>query len=122
MTDADELYKSMATHPDTGPVLDMLELVEPVDEFSKALCLVRDCFAQGGTLRLLSRNKLRGLLRSRIMLMNAYHDAVVATVPGAKTFVDAVANHAADRAKLTALKQAYEKEAAKLMARPLKKS
>jgi len=114
-----ELYESMRKHPSTGPVLELLELVDPVDEFSRALCLVRDCFDPSPTLRLLSRNKLQGLLSSRVALLKTYQQAVVDAVPGAKTFEAAVAT--GDRDTIDALKRDFERQAAELMSRPLPK-
>jgi len=117
MSTPEQLYNSMANHPDTGPVMDQLALVEPVDEFSRALCLVRDCFSPNTTLRLLSRNKLQGMLRSRRALMYAYQNAVVDAVPGAKTFTDALAK--GDRQRIEELRKKFEEQAAELMSRPL---
>ena len=117
---SDKLYESMAKHPDTGPIMELLQLVEPVDEFSRALCLVRDCFAQGGTLRLLSRNKLRGMLQSRVSLMMAYQKAVIDAVPGARSFTEAVA--IGDPVSINALRADFDVQARMLMSRPLEKS
>jgi len=114
-----ELYEAMAAHPDTGPVMEQLALVEPVDEFSRALCLVRDCFDPSPTLRLLSRRKLRDMLSSRMALMMAYQQMVIDAVPGAKTFAAAVAN--GNPATIDRIRATYEKQAAELMARPLPK-
>jgi len=114
---ANDLYESMKKHPDTGPVLEQLALVDPVDEFSRALCLVRDCFDPSPTLRMLSRNKLQGLIASRMNLLRTYQAAVVAAVPGARTFDDAVAK--GDRATVDALRATFQQQADELMGRPL---
>lgn len=70
------LYESMSKHPDTGPVMKLLELVEQCDEFSKGVSLVRDCFSPNNTLRALSRRKLRSILGERTGLMETYQTAV----------------------------------------------
>lgn len=112
-----ELYESMATHPDTGPVMQLLDLVEPVDEFSRALVLVRDCFSPDATLRGLTRAKLRGMLNARVMLVQAYQQAVVELVPGARTFDAAMMR--APKEQLDKLRADFEAQMAELMARPL---
>jgi hypothetical protein len=112
-----DLYTSMAEHPDTGQVMQLLALVDPVDEFSRALCLVRDCFDPNPTLRILSRNKLRGLLSQRLALLRAYESAVIDAVPGAKTFSDAIL--LGDRATVDRLRENFEQQAAVLMGRKL---
>lgn len=71
------LYESMRTHAETGPVLEMLDLVEPHDDFSRALVLVRDCFSPSNTLRELSRKALRRVLQDRINLMTAFNSSVL---------------------------------------------
>lgn len=50
----------------------MLELVEPVDEFSSAVCMIRDCMADDLTLRALAIKKLRVFLRARLNLVATY--------------------------------------------------
>jgi hypothetical protein len=113
------LYESMRQHPDTGPVMDLLELVDPVDEFSRALCLVRDCFSSGDTLRTLSRKKLKGLLGERLRLVKAYEVAVLeaARELGVKptTYLEAVS--ALPAGKFTELHAAYAAQVNKLMSR-----
>jgi len=117
MSNANDLYESMKKHPDTGPVLEQLDLIDPVDEFSRALCLVRDCFDPSPTLRMLSRNKLQGLIAGRMNLLRTYQRAVVAAVPGCQTFDEAVMK--GDPAKIDALKATFEAQANELMGRPL---
>lgn len=72
-----ELYESMRTHPDTGPVMELLELADGCDTFSRALALVRDCFAPDATLRALSRDKLRRIMKLRTAAVFAYEGAVM---------------------------------------------
>jgi hypothetical protein len=109
----------MRQHPDTGPVMELLELVEPTDEFSKALCLVRDCFSSNQTLRTLSRSKLTALLGERLKLVIAYQTATfqAARDVGAhpQTFLDAV--KALPPGKFTELHKAYAEQVNKLMGR-----
>lgn len=76
MNPTDQMYENMAKHPDAGQVMDLLAIVEPCDEFSMALCLVRDCFSPNTTLRTLSRKKLRGVLKERLALLRAYESAM----------------------------------------------
>ena len=113
------LYESMRQHPDTGPVMDLLELVDPVDEFSRALCLVRDCFSSSDTLRELSRAKLKGLLGERMKLVIAYQTAVfqAARDCGAKpkTFEEAV--KVLPLGKSIKLRRAYADQVRELMGR-----
>lgn len=113
------LYESMRQHPDTGPVMDLLAMVEPTDEFSRALCLVRDCFSSSDTLRELSRAKLKGLLGERMALVIAYQTAVfqAARDCGAKpmTFVEAI--KALPAGKFTELHMAYAAQVRELMGR-----
>lgn len=116
----DELYKAMAKHPDTGPVMELLDMVEPVDEFSRALCLVRDCFSPDSTLRVLSRDKLRGLLASRVALMTTYQQAMIDAVPGVKTFDAAIAN--GPPFVVNTLRASFERQVAELMGRPLREN
>jgi hypothetical protein len=115
------LYDSMRQHPDTGPVMALLDLVDPVDEFSRALVLVRDCFSSSDTLRNLSRSKLKGLLGERMKLVAAYEVAVLeaARELGAKptTYLEAIT--ALPAGKFTELHMAYAKQVDELMGRPL---
>ena len=115
------LYQSMAEHPDIELIMDLLNLVDPCDEFSQALCLVRDCFSPNDTLRLLSRKSLRDLLKTRTSLMSSYQTAVAAAAGAkgvnAKTFLEAAA--ALTNTEFNALKNAYEKQVAELMNRPM---
>ena len=115
------LYDSMAKHPDTGPVMRLLELVDPVDEFSKALVLVRDCFSPNATLRELSRRALRHKLAERVGLMAVYETAVMeaARAWGAQpsNFLDAVKELPPE--KFEALRAAYQAQVNALMGRPL---
>ena len=114
------LYESMAAHPDIAPVFDLLRLVDPVDEFSRALCLVRDCFDPEETLRTLSRDLLRDLLKQRTALLRAYETAVMdaAQVYGAKpkTFLEAATVLGFE---FDTLRKAFENQVAELMGRPL---
>jgi hypothetical protein len=113
------LYECMRRHPNTGPVMELLELVEPVDEFSKALCLVRDCFSANQTLRTLSRRQLTALLDERLKLVAAYHTAVLeaAREQGAepKTFLEGV--KALPPGKFAELHKAYAVQVDELMGR-----
>lgn len=113
------LYESMRQHPDTGPVMELLELVEPVDEFSKALCLVRDCFSSNQTLRTLSRSKLTALLGERLKLVEAYCTAVLEAAREQgwepKTFLEGV--KALPPGKFAELHEAYAAQVDKLMGR-----
>lgn len=115
------LYDSMRQHPDTGPVMALLDLVDPVDEFSRALVLIRDCFSPSDTLRELSRAKLRNLLGERMKLVAAYEVAVLETARahGAKpaTFLEAVS--ALPHGKFTQLHEAYAEQVNELMGRQL---
>lgn len=115
------LYESMRKHPDTGPIMEMLGLLDPVDEFSSALCLIRDCFSPSDTLRLLSRRKLEKLLHSRTSLMAAFETAVVAAAKEAgskpKNFEEAVG--AITPEKFYCLRTAYEAQVRVLMGRSL---
>lgn len=116
-----DLYESMAKHPHIAPVFDLLKLVDPCDEFSRALCLVRDCFSPNTTLRALSRDQLAGVLAERTNLLLAYETAVyeAARAIGAKpkTFLDAV--DALPDSIACMLREAFEQQVAKLMGRPL---
>ena len=113
------LYESMRQHPDTGPVMALLELVDPVDEFSRALCLVRDCFSSSDTLRTLSRKKLKGLLGERMQLVVAYETAVfqAARDLGAnpQAFVEAI--KVLPAGQFTELHMAYVAQVRELMGR-----
>lgn len=115
------LYDSMRQHPDTGPVMELLEMVDPVDEFSRALVLVRDCFSSSDTLRELSRAKLKGLLGQRLELVIVYETAVfqAARDLGANppTFVEAI--KALPAGKFTELHMAYAAQVRELMGRSL---
>ena len=73
----DELYKSMREHPETGPVMELLELADGSDAFARALALVRDCFSPERTLRLLARDRLRQITKRRAMLVYNYEQAVI---------------------------------------------
>lgn len=112
------LYDSMAAHPDIAPVLDLLKIVDPVDEFSSALCLVRDCFSPNNTLRTLSRRALQRMLNERLALLRGYETAVTQAA-GIADFGKALA--ALPREKADELKKAYAAQVAELMGRPLKK-
>lgn len=70
------LYENMAKHPDIKPTMDLLELVEPCDEFSRALILLRDCFSPNTTLRMLSRRALREVCSGRVRLLHNYQTVV----------------------------------------------
>lgn len=59
------------------PAMKLLELVDPVDEFSKALVLVRDCFSPSATVRELSYRALRHRLADRLGLLAAYETSVM---------------------------------------------
>lgn len=117
------LYESMAKHPDIAPVMEMLETVEPVDEFSKAICLIRDCFSPNNTLRALSRRQLRGLMRTRIALMTGFETAVVqaAREAGAKPkgFEDAM--KALPPEVFERMHASYRAQVDELMGRPLER-
>ncbi len=115
------LYKSMRVHPDIAPIMDLLDLVEPCDEFSRALCLVRDCFEENNTLRHLSRRSLRALLKERTSLMTVYEMVVMkaATTTGAKptTFLEAASALPAD--EFDKMREVYRRQVAEVMGRPL---
>lgn len=115
------LYESMAHHPDIAPVMEMLELAEPVDEFSRALCLIRDCFSPNDTLRILSRKQLTGLMKSRIALMTSFETAVVQaakdTGAAPRTFADAVKALPAE--EFANMQASFSKQVDELMGRPL---
>lgn len=115
-----ELYRSMAQHPDTGPIMEMLSLVDPVDEFSKAVCLVRDCFSDNQTLRTLSRRQLKGMLASRVALVTAYETSVMqeARKYGEPTdFADAC--EMIPSVKFDAMRRDFRRQVDELMKRPL---
>lgn len=116
------LYQSMAEHPDIEPIMDLLDLVDPCDEFSQALCLVRDCFSPSDTLRLLSRKSLRELLKTRTSLMSSYQTAVAAAARAkgvnAKTFLEAASALPAE--EFDTMRKAYEKQVNELMNRPMR--
>ena len=101
--------------------MELLELVDPVDEFSRALCLVRDCFSSSDTLRTLSRKKLKGLLGERMRLVQAYEVAVLQAARdwGAepKTFLEAIKE--LPPGEFTRLHMAYVAQVRELMGRPL---
>jgi hypothetical protein len=113
------LYESMSKHPDIGPIMELLELVEPCDEFSKALCLVRDCFNPNNTLRALSRRKLRSMMGERTGLMAAYETAVYTAArahgiePG--SWLEAI--DALPAVEFSELRDAYNKQVDALMGR-----
>ncbi len=113
------IYNSMYDHPDTGPVMKLLELVEQCDEFSKGVVLVRDCFSPNNTLRALSRRKLRAILGERTGLMEAYQTVVyeAARKHGAKpkSYLHAVS--AIPIAEFKALRDAYNAQVNALMGR-----
>lgn len=111
------LYENMAAHPETGPVLEMLSMVDGVDDFSRALVLVRDCFSPSGTLRHLARRNLRRILKDRIALVTTFHSAVLGAareidpkVPDFKGAVDILPSEDLDRLRTSYQKQvqAYE--------------
>lgn len=114
-----DLYKSLQEHPDLAPVFDLLKIVDPVDEFSSALCLVRDCFSPSGTLRTLTRRSLRRLLSERLALLRA-HETAVTQAAGISDFGKALAALPPEKAE--ELRAAYRAQVDKLMNRPLKKS
>lgn len=112
-----EFYENMASHPETGPVLELLSMVDGVDDFSRALVLVRDCFSPSSTLRHLSRNGLRRILKDRIALVTTFHSAVLGAAreidPKAsdfKTAVDILPSEDLDRLRTSYQEQvrAYE--------------
>ena len=115
------LYDSMRQHPDTGPVMALLDLVDPVDEFSRALVLIRDCFSPSDTLRTLSRKKLKGLLGERMQLVVAYETAVFQAardVGGSpQTFMEAVNALLPTPGKFAELHAAYAAQVRELMGR-----
>jgi len=115
------LYDSMAAHPDIQPVLELLKLVDPVDEFSRALVLVRDCFATNNTLRALSRKALRRLLSERTALLAAYETAVMKAAQDRghrpKSFMAALTALPRDVAE--ELRRNFTEQAEALMGRPL---
>jgi len=121
MANLDELYISMKTHPDTAPVMEKLGLVEPVDEFSRALVLMRDCFSPSGTARTLAREKLNRMLASRVALMKVFETSVVqaARAKGEtpKTFAEAMAVLTSD--EMQVLRNSYRTQMDELMCRPL---
>ncbi len=77
MTDPNQLFVDMQTHPDCGPVFELLNLADGCDTFSRALALVRDCFSPDSTLRALSRDKLRKIMKLRTAAVFAYEGAVM---------------------------------------------
>ena len=112
----DSMYESMAVHPDCSKVLDLLHLVDPVDEFSAALCLVRDCFSPTSTLSALSRQKLAQITKERMDLLRAYQDAMVRAADGkAQTYRPAL--DIVSTAKQASQTQAYEDQGHDPMAR-----
>ena len=123
MTDKNQLYRSMEEHPDTGPIMALLELVEPVDEFGRGVALVRDCFSSNNSLRALSRRKLRGMLGQRTGLMAAYETAVMeaAQATGAKPHGFLEAMKALPPEMFEELRAAYQVQVDALMGRPLER-
>jgi hypothetical protein len=121
MVDKNQLYRSMAEHPDTGPVMALLELIEPVDEFSRGVVLVRDCFSPNNTLRALSRRKLRTMLAERTGLMAAYETAVMEAAQtygiAPKSWLEAVKTLPPE--VFEELRAAYQAQVDALMKRPL---
>lgn len=117
------LYESMHQHPELKPVFDLLELVEPVDEFSQAVTLVRDCFSTNNTLRTLCRRALRRMVSERTNLMTAYEAAVVQAAKDAghspANFGEALAALPGDVA--TQLRDTYRAQVDAVMGRPLKR-
>ena len=71
------LYESMRKHGETGPVMELLDMVKPHDDFSRALVLVRDCFSPNNSLRIISRMALRHVLQDRINLATAFQSSVL---------------------------------------------
>jgi len=90
----ESMYKSMRSHPDIAPVFEMLDLADGSDLFSRALALVRDCFAESDTLRILSRKQLRKIMKRRVALVYTYEVAVVTAArkcgANVKDFADAM--------------------------------
>lgn len=90
----DSLYKSMREHPDLRPVFELLDLADGSDLFARALMLVRDCFAESDTLRILSRKRLRAIMKRRIAVVFTYEMSVIragqAIDPDVKDFAQAM--------------------------------
>lgn len=120
----DQLYRSMAAHPDAGQVMDLLKIVDPVDDFSSALCLIRDCFSPNTTLRTLSRKCLRRLLKERLALLRAHETAVMQAAAEAGIKAQDYMQALKRLPKTTAdeLREAYTKQVAAMRTRPLKKT
>ncbi len=97
----------------------LLDLVDPVDEFSRALVLIRDCFSPSDTLRELSCAKLKGLLGERMKLVVVYETAVFQAARDRgwkpKTFVEAM--NSLPPVKVGELHRAYAAQVRKLMGR-----
>jgi len=104
------LYESMRSHAETGPVMELLDMVEPHDDFSRALVLVRDCFSPHSTLRYLSRKALRRVLQDRINLATAFQSSVLEAAreidPEVRSFEAAV--KALTLGQFTELHRAYK--------------
>ncbi len=115
------LYDSMAAHPDIKPMLDMLDLVEPCDEFSRALILVRDCFSPSDTLRQISRSQLRAVCSGRIALLNTYQSTMLEASKAIgcepRTFLEAW--ESLPSASRESLQAAYAQQVNELMGRAI---
>lgn len=113
------IYDDMREHPATGPILTLLDIVDPVDEFSKALVMIRDCFSPNNTLRELSRRALRYKLSERVGLMTAYETAVINAAKehgnNPRTFLDAIA--VLPPAEFEELRKAYKEQVDAMMQR-----
>jgi len=114
-SDKDQLYQSMAEHEDIKPLLDKLGTLHPVDEWSRALCLLRDCFAADAARRIESRREVVRMIRGREHLQKAYENAMVRAAPGATTFMEAVAK--VSTADADRIREDYDRQINELMGR-----
>lgn len=120
--DPNKLFADMERHPSIAPVFELLDLADGSDEASLALKLARDCFSSNQTLRVLSRRKLRQIMRARIALVTQFEVAVATaarrhTGQQPASFKEAMAM--LPREQFDALRDDYEKQANALKSRPL---
>lgn len=115
------IFDDMKAHPSIGPILTLLDIVDPVDEFSKALVMIRDCFSPNDTLRELSRRALRYKLAERVGLMTTYETVVINAAKdhghNPQTFLEAIA--VLPSAEFEVLRASYKAQVDAMMQRPL---
>lgn len=114
MNDKDQLYQSMAEHDDIEPIMSKVAKAVPVDEWSGALCLFRDCFSADGVHRKEARRALLRMLHAREHLQQAYENAML-RAGDAETFQEALGKVGAGDAQK--LRMDYARQMNQLMGR-----